>query len=125
MPFSYEIDPERRLVTTVASGVVRTADIAELQKSLRKDPAFDPSFRQIADFTLLTGIDVESSSISLLARLTVFARDARRAFVAKSDLQFGLLRMFESYIELDGGRNMRIFRDRAKADEWISGEEPE
>lgn len=122
MPFSYVIDPEQRLVTTVASGVLRAADIASLQENLRKDPAFDQTFRQMGDFTQVSGVEVDSASISLLARVTVFAPDARRAFLVKNDLEFGLARMFESYVELDGGRNLRIFRDRTKATEWIFGD---
>lgn len=58
MPAIYKIDKERRLVLTSASGVFTLADAVSHMERLSKDPDFDPSFSQIADFTQVTRVEL-------------------------------------------------------------------
>ena len=51
---TYTIDPARRLVVSVASGLVSAEDFLEQGKRLAEDPLFEPSFDQILDLRAAT-----------------------------------------------------------------------
>jgi hypothetical protein len=69
-------------------------------ETLAADPEFDPSFRQIFDFRrvselTVTGAVVTAAVLRWKAGLNPWDESAKRAFVAQSDLIFGMSRMFE------------------------------
>ena len=47
----------------------------------------------------------------------------RAAFLVASDLEFGLVRMFEAMRDTDNART-NVFRSREKALEWLTSSEP-
>ena len=120
MACSYEIDRRQKLVISAASGLLTAEEIFAHQAKLATDQNFHPDFFQILDFTAVTGLKVTTSDVQRLAQRKLYSDQARRAFVATNPLQVGLIRMFETYRELAGGREqMKIFSDRAEALRWL------
>ncbi len=118
MPISYDIDPNERLVISRLSGVVTNDEVQIHNRSLRTDPQFDPSYRQLIDLTGITEIRITTDTVTTAAQNQYFTPGARRAFIATTDATFGLARMFALRAEA-GGQTIEVFRDRAKAEKWL------
>jgi hypothetical protein len=110
MPAFYHIDKERKLVMTTTSGVVTAKDLAGHMESLRKNPDFDPSFSQLADFTHLTHIEVTEADVASFAQKCVFDSNSRRAFVVADDVSARLAEQFAKLRESAGEHGVRVFR---------------
>ena len=120
MPVLYTIDLERRLVSSSASGDVTASEVLDHQNRLMSDPDFDPTFRQIIDFSETKSVSVSSDDIRRLAARNFFAHGSRRCIVAPTAEIFGLARMFQTFRELSGGEEeMQIFKDRKDALHWL------
>ena len=118
MPASFVIDHQHRIVRSKGWGVLVEADFMGTQRGLREDKQFDPTYRQIYDFSEVTSINISSSQLQSIAYASPFSPQARRAFVVSSDVAFGMARMYS----LMGDRNpetLRIFRDRGSALSWL------
>jgi len=120
MPASYRIDKRNRLIVSTATGVLTTDDMVQHLRRLMKDKDFDPTFSQLVDFDDVTEIAVATDDVRKMAEKSIFSPGARRALVAeKSDVAFGLSRMFEILRDLKGDRDVRVFRDREQALAWL------
>ena len=119
MPAFYKIDKERRLVMSSASGVFTLADAVSHMERLSKDPDFDPSFSQIADFTQVTRVELSSDEIRRLAQRGIFSGHSRRAFIAPNAVTFGIGRMFETLRGFEGEKGIRIVRSLEEALDWV------
>jgi hypothetical protein len=115
----YQIDKERRLVTSTASGVVTLADIWAHQEKLQKDHDFDPEFAQLLDLTQVTKLELGGEDVRSVAGSDIFATNPRLAILATSDFVYGLARMFQIYREMKGKEGIRVFRDRDEAVGWV------
>jgi hypothetical protein len=118
MPTSYSIDPDRRLVTSRIWGVVTDEEVLEHNRLLRADPAFDPTYRQIADMSDVTRNLVTLPNVQETARDQYFTTGTRRALLVGDDTTYGLCRMFATYAE-SVGQMVRVFRERKAAEEWL------
>lgn len=105
----YKIDKERRLVLSTASGVFSRADAVGHMQKLLKDPDFDPSYSQIADFTQVTEIELTTQDVHELAESAVFSAQSRRAFIVPNDVAYGLGRMFGMLRENQGEMGFASF----------------
>jgi len=122
MPASYKIDKKNRWVHTVHWGVLSHADIVSIVDRGLKDPDFDPTFGEIADFTEVTQVDVSAEDIRELAQKNIFSPHSRRAIVVPNDLIFGLARMYEILRDLQGETGIRVFRTLDEALDWVAPE---
>jgi len=118
LPATYEIDHKQRLVTSRLWGPVTEDEVSAHNHKLRNDPEFEPSYRQLVDLTGITEVKVGTGMINQTSLDQYFAPGTRRAFVACNDGVFGLARMFAMRAE-GGGQVIEVFRDRAKAEEWL------
>ena len=118
LPISYDIDPKQRLVVSRLSGVVTNDEVQTHNRSLRTDPKFDPSYRQLIDLSGITEIQITTDTVTTAAQNQYFTPGTRRAFVATTDATFGMARMFALRAEA-GGQTIEVFRDRAKAEKWL------
>ncbi len=118
MPASHRIDPGQHLVVRVFEGVVTDDDLLRDTEALRSAPDYKPEYRQLIDARGVERADVSTQVIRDLARASPGAADARRAFVAASDLVFGLARMFEIQ-RADAPEEVRVFRDMDEARAWL------
>ena len=119
MPQFYKIDKERRLVLSTASGVFSRADAVGHMQKLLKDPDFDPSYFQIADFTQVTKIELTAQDVHELAQRSVFSPQSRRALLVRNDVAYGLGRMFGMLRESQGEMGIRVFRNLEEALDWV------
>jgi hypothetical protein len=115
----YEIDKERRLITSMASGVITLPEIWAHQEKLSKDLDFDPSFAQLLDVTQVTKLDLCSEDVRNIAESNTFSSNPRLAIVATSSLVYGMARMFQIFREMKGEERIRVFRDRDEALAWV------
>ena len=119
MPSSYVIDKERKLVITTAWGDCTADDVLEFRKQVLKDHDFDPSYSQLADFTGVTKVDFSPDEVRMLAAISPFSPQSRRALVADNQLIFGLSKMFGILRNLRGEKLIRVFRTRSEALDWL------
>jgi hypothetical protein len=120
MPTRFEIDKERRLVRSYGWGEVIFADVVQHQQGLRTHPDFDPDFDQIADLTDVDSLAISAEEIQLLAHITLFSENSRRAFVAPSQLAFGMVRMFEAHHDSSfAPSTTMVFRSMSEALNWL------
>ena len=119
MPVAYEIDKKRRLVVCTVTGPVAVEDVVRFREQLLGDSDFDPNFSQLVDATGITRTDIRPDQARSLAEESPFSRNSRRALIAGSDLGFALLRVYEIVRGLRGDRQVRVFRNRAAAMEWL------
>lgn len=118
MPFSYEIDPKRQLVSTRLWDPLTEGEVRDYYRRLRADPVFDPGYRQFVDLTGLTEFLVGTNTITEVARDQLFNPGTRRALVASSDATFGMARMFALHAEAQG-QTIEVFRDAGRARKWL------
>jgi hypothetical protein len=119
----YEIDKERRLITSTASGVITLPEIWAHQEKLDKDPDFDPSFAQLLDVTQVTKLKLSSEDVRRVAESNTLSTNPRLAIVATSNLVYGMARMFQIFREMKGEEKTRVFRDRDEALAWVLGKD--
>ncbi|HEV7990258.1 MAG TPA: hypothetical protein VGP25_00440 [Gemmatimonadaceae bacterium] len=122
MPMAYSLDQMNCLVRTRAWGSVTNADLHGYYHGLAADPRFGRDFRELVDLSAVLHFVVESTLIREVASWTVFRAGARRAFIAITDLAFGLSRMFSAYAE-DAGQHIEVFRDAGAAERWLEQSE--
>ena len=122
MPASYLIDREKRVVFSRGWGVVSDGDLYDHQQRLRNDPEFDPTFRQVMDFTETTTVSVSVAAIHQLASVRVFRPGTPRAIVVPATATYGLARMFQMLVEPEG-ETIEVFRELAPARNWLGLED--
>ena len=126
MTVTIQIEPKTGLGICTCSGILKIDDAINGAKSLwqtqdwlGKAAVWD--FRE-AHF------DMSSSEIEQLAQFILHHQPSippsKMAFVAQSDLEFGLSRVFEAYRQ-DERTDFRVFRDFEEALEWAGIPEPD
>jgi hypothetical protein len=119
MPAFYKIDKERKLVLTTGSGFVTKEEVFTLQDQMSKDPEFEPSFSQVADFAQITNTDISMTDVRMFAQRDVFSIHSRRAIIVKGDIAFGFAKIFELCRQLSGASGIRVFCNPDEAFTWI------
>ena len=118
MPTAFTIDPIKRVIHFRVSGVLTDGEVLRVRETVRVAPGFDPDFAQLFDMTDTENIDLTAEAVRGLATASVFSARARRAFVAPSDFQYGMARMFAIHSETSGYR-VEIFRTVDEALDWL------
>ncbi len=119
MPAEYKIDKLLGVVFSFAHEIITDEDAYSHQDKLRIDPAFNPSYNQLFNFTELTHADLSTDAIHHLADRNPFGLGSKRAFVAPSDLMYGLSRMFQLLTNYHQDE-LRVFRDMHEAHKYLS-----
>jgi hypothetical protein len=118
MSADFRVLPQHRLVFSYGTGVFTRGDFLDHMARLSRDPQFKPDFDQIVDCRSLTFM-LSTEEIRDLAGRSVFSAQSRRAFIASSDLQFGLNRMFATYNEMTLQQKVMVFRHLPEALSWL------
>lgn len=121
MPADYEIDLDRGVVFSRASGVLTDQDLLDHHDRLSGDPDFDPSMHHFFDLEEVEEVDVSPRGIRALAQRSPFGPDSRRALVVDPDRPalFGMLRMYEAWCEQHPD-DMRVQYDHTgEARRWL------
>ncbi len=118
MPGSYLINVTDGIVFTRGWGTLADDEIKAHAETLKADPRFKRTFRQIGVFIEADAIILTAEAIRIVALNNPFPPDARRAFVVSTDEAYGLARMFMRYLDADP-KQFGIFRDMEPALEWV------
>jgi hypothetical protein len=124
MAQEFQIDEAQRIVWVRCSGELTDADLRAHQEALRGDPRFRPEFSQLVDCSAVTEVSVTIRMVWQLGQSTLFKPEAKRAYVVKRDVLFGLVRMYGLYQSLRGKSEVKVFRERAEAVEWLGVVDP-
>ena len=120
MPWSYEIDPEHRLVRSRAWGVLTHEEITALRLRYTGDPAFQSDFSQLFDLRDVTSVTATLDELQEAAGFSHFGPGTRRAFVATNPVPYAFSRMYEAYREFNGGQEqIEVFRTIEDAEKWL------
>jgi hypothetical protein len=119
MSANFVINEGHRIVFSLAAGQLTYADCVGHMDRLLADARFRPDMRQIIDFNDVSDVELTNDQIRELAARTVFGSGSRRAFVASTDVLYGLARMFQTHREFEGETGIAIFRDMAEATMWV------
>ena len=109
-------------VEFIGSGLVTGADVIAANKEIYRNENFSRQRYQIVDRTNCTKYQISNKEIRIIAEQDKAAAKTNPnviiAFISISDLQYGISRMYQSYVG-DNGFLTEIFRDRKSAEEWI------
>lgn len=122
MPAEVSIDAVRRLVMTVCSGKVTDDEFLQAREQLLANPAFDPSFDRLWDFSAVTREEVSENAMAHLVKTSPYTGDILRAVVVSMSPQ-ALGRIME-FVSQSRRFNRRIaaFPTREAAERWIESE---
>ncbi len=109
-------------VEFVSQGIVTGTDIIEANKEVYSNKNFSNQRYQIIDRTKCKEFRVSAEEIRIIAGQDLAAAEINPNFIvaliSTSDLQYGMSRMYQSYIG-DNGFRVEIFRDRKSAEKWV------
>ena len=122
MAITYHIDAPRGLVLTTASGVLTDEELLDHKRRLVEDPHFTPGMKELSDVRGVDKLNVTPEGIGQMVALDKLHAprlgDYRLAILASEDFVFGTARMYQMLTE-DSLEGVRVFRDRAEAEEWL------
>ena len=124
MPWTSSFDAERHALFITATGVLTDEELRSGTTTTFQDPRQRSTLRVLLDYSGTTNILVTVATVQQLATNKAFLPGSRRAFLASSDLAYGMGRMYKAYAE--GGLNgeVRVFRDRGRALAWLNEDAP-
>jgi len=119
MPIGFTIDPRRRLVVTRYHGALTAHDAVEWTDRVTADPRFDPTYDHLCSFEDVTGTTLDGAGVRLASDLSPFVQAARRAFIVRSELLYGLGRMFQ-LVGDESPESHQLFGDVESALHWLA-----
>jgi hypothetical protein len=121
MAMRYEIDKKKRVVICTFSGVITPQDVLAFRQHILLDHDFSPAFSQLSDCTEATKIDISPIEASILAAMSPFNVDSRRAILLPENLDdLGLYEIFKATRRFNGDKGIRRFHYLQEAQDWIS-----
>ena len=120
MPVTFEIDPERRMVRTVASGLVTYDDLARHLAEEERDNAL--GFAEVFDGRGATTDLTPNQARALVVRTDALLRKGRfgaLAIVTDDNFAFGMARMYQILAE-PLPVQIGVFRTLDEATAWLS-----
>ncbi|HEY0968870.1 MAG TPA: hypothetical protein VGD88_15870 [Opitutaceae bacterium] len=117
MPFSYTVQPERRLIHIVGQSASTTTELNAVRDAIMTDPAFDRSFNVLIELDKLVPSAVDFGTLINLARARENVPGRRMAVVAPDAITYGLAKVYEAYGRTNG---VRVFRVKKAAVNWIA-----
>ncbi len=120
MATTYRIDSSLRVVFSTSYGVLTGDDLLAHRATLVSDPNVDLDHRQLWDFRRVTETAVSKKELTeLLESKSPFGPASRRAWVASSDVDYGMLKMIQLLRGTCAGEIM-VFRDIHEARMWLA-----
>lgn len=119
MPITFEADQATQRVHVVGSGDIRLEDLAALLSELAESRCL--GYTQLFDArgaTLLVSAEEIRRFVTLTARLRDEHGQARTAFIAESDVTFGLARMYAT-LAADSDSGFMVYRTIDEGNAWL------
>ena len=119
MPYGLELDVDDRIVRVRLHGLITDADLVTADDELRAHPDFEADFDQFVDVSAATQEEITAGMLrELAARPPLFGAESRRAVVVRTDLGYGLARIFQARRGDAAGTAARECRLRAGCNEF-------
>ncbi len=119
VPISYAIDRQRGRVELTVTESLLYADTLAFNKAVATDEGFVRALDLLVDYQGVRSTDMSVGQIGSMADCSPFDRRCKRALVhGDNQLAYGLGRMFETISE-HLFPNLRLFRTREEAIEWL------
>jgi hypothetical protein len=124
---TYEIDPDHSLLCVEHVGTTDPAQVYETIDRLLADPRVKPGMRVLSDHSRETTISTPKGVVATIPRFVEFMNHLgsfRCAIVAVKTAQIGMAHLAAVYAR-PRGIDIKVFRDRKRAETWLLGEESE
>ena len=118
MPWSHTFD-DRGFVWVCATGRLTLAELTTGRDMVLADSRLGPSTRFLLDYREVEQIELPVDTVRSLALAPWYTPQSRRAFLAGSDLGYGMGRMYQIYAEAGKGGVVEVFRDLPSALDWL------
>jgi hypothetical protein len=121
VPVSYEIDRDRGLVRTRCVGATTLPEVLAHFRELAAEPALPEPLDVLLDLSELTAAPASDQVRTIADEVRAFRSKldwGAIAIVARSDLVFGVSRMFGIVAE-DQFANTGVFRSLSEAEDWL------
>lgn len=107
------------IVELIVKGISSASEIS----SAIKTQYFAASKGVLWNFTFGTNVNLTADEMRQIAKMEKqYANHPRTAYVGLVDLEFGLLRMYQAYANMeDILQEMQVFRSRENAITWLKG----
>jgi hypothetical protein len=111
------VDRPHRLVVSTFSGEVTRDDLVAACTRLRNDRDFRPDYRQLADLSQVSHINLYLEDLSSIrSNYDPFAQDSRRAFFAPDNETRGTVKSYESVVQSE---QFGVFPTLLDAISWL------
>ena len=98
MPISHQIDPTRRLVLSLATGVLTAREVIEGQRTLRQAVGFRPDQAQVLDVSRVTEVALTEDDVFTIVANSPFGAGTRRVLIIPAALQASNLGLIAAMI---------------------------
>lgn len=124
MALTFEWTDNDRGVVVIANGPAIDHEFLDLHEKIMADPRHPKTLYHLVDATQVTDIDFKTVKVRESVEQAKFAYSVNPkqaiAVVTTSSLGFGLVRMWQIYMEISGiHSDNNIFRERELAEQWI------
>jgi len=119
MALTYTIDAAQKNIRIIATGELSPEELVDLHHRFAGSPEVRPDFSILFDLRQARGEGFTTEGVRTLAALpTILDPASRRAVVVRSDLGFGVARMY-GLRRGDRITAFEVFRDLEEAERWI------
>jgi hypothetical protein len=119
MPIFYSINPKKKIVISVGSGVLTLAETFLHQRLLRNDKHFDHKFSHLIDLTGVLNFEVDAGEAKSLARKEPFSSASRLALLAFAPMMLKITQLIYEAYRWEG-KEVKAFFKRSEAMKWLS-----
>ena len=122
MPIPYQIDHTQSFIHTKCVGNVSLEEVLGHFDELEKDPDCPPRLDVLLDFSDMQSLPDTDQLVAVADQMRHVAYRVKFgacAIVAKSDIMFGIARMYTVYAEPHFA-TARVFRDFLQAEFWLN-----
>ena len=119
---TFEIDVDFNIVRFTPTGKLTAEVINDLVRQAIEHPDFEPGMGSLWDLCHVDLNEFTRQDVLKIRRYNMSIADkrgvARMAYVAQSDLAFGLARLYEVLGQQPNAKK-HVFRDLASAEKWL------
>jgi hypothetical protein len=123
MKFETAIDKTENLRMHKLSGPLAAKDVLEALRGVYSSPEFEPDTNVLWDVRDASVLSMSSSDVQEVSELVAkhwgTGGTSRAALVVSKDFEFGLMKMYQVYLESRISTEVRVFRDIDEALEWV------
>jgi hypothetical protein len=130
MSVEYTYDEKNNVLYTRFYGVVTNRDFKDQGEAISKDGRIKPGVRELVDLSGIEGTEASQNGLAHNIQIDNTVRDKlagmRTAVIAKTDLLYGLARVYQSMAEVnDSPAAVEVFRSEEEARDWLGLQEKE